>query len=180
MQKKFVFGILAGIVLLALVVRLFNLTAVPPSPYLDEVSNGYNSYSLLKTGNDEYGKHLPLLMQAYNDARPTLFVYLMTPFIQFFGLNLFAIRLPAVLLSVLATVSIFFLTRELLYSQEKKRERFAVTTGLIAALFYAISPWNIYSSRVADEINMSVSFFVFGLTFLLYSLNRKLKALPFL
>jgi 4-amino-4-deoxy-L-arabinose transferase-like glycosyltransferase len=180
MQKKFVFGILTGIVLLALFVRLFNLSSVPPSPYLDEVSNGYNSYSLLKTGNDEYGKHLPLLMQAYNDGRPTLFVYLMTPFIQLFGLNLFAIRLPAVLLSILATVSVFFLTREFLYSQDKKRERFAVITGLIATLFYAISPWNIYSSRVADEINMSVSFFVFGLTFLLYALNRKLKTLPYL
>lgn len=180
MQKKFVVGILSAIVLLALFVRLFNLASVPPSPFLDEVSNGYNSYSLLKTGNDEYGVHLPLLMQAYNDGRPALFVYLMTPFIQLFGLNLFAIRLPAVLLSVLATIAIFFLTKELLVGQDKKRERFAVITGLVAALFYAISPWNIYSSRTADEINMSVSFFVFGLTFLLYALNRKLKTLPFL
>src|SRR5438045_9617274 len=99
MRQKFVFGALILIVLIASFVRLYQLSAVPPSPFLDEVSNGYNAYSLLKTGNDEYGKHLPLLMQAYNDFRPTLFVYLMIPFIQFFGLSVFSIRLPDILIS---------------------------------------------------------------------------------
>src|SRR2546423_4124390 len=111
MSQKLLLRLLLGIFLFTAIIRLYHLSSVPPSPYLDEVSNGYNAYSLFKTGNDEYGKHLPLLMQAYNDFRPTLFVYLMIPFIQVFGLTVSAIRLPAVFLSVLATISLFFLTR---------------------------------------------------------------------
>src|ERR1700694_4553687 len=98
-HKFFVIVSLCGILFLALFLRTYHLSAVPPSPYLDEVSNGYNAYSILKTGNDEYGRHLPILMQAYNDFRPTLFVYFMIPFIATVGLTTFAIRLPAVLLS---------------------------------------------------------------------------------
>lgn len=180
MSQKFVVGTLVLIVFLACFVRLFHLTSVPPSPYLDEVSNGYNAYSFIKTGSDEYGRHLPFLMQAYNDGRPTLFVYFMTPFIQIFGLNLFAIRLPAVVLSVFAVISLFFLTRELFIGHSKKQDRLGVTIGLLASFLYAISPWNIYSARIADEVNMSVSFFIFGLTLFIYAINRRLKSTPFL
>ncbi len=178
MRRKFIFGALLFIVLLAACVRLYNLAGAPPSPFLDEVSNGYNSYSLLMTGNDEYGKHLPLLMQAYNDYRPTLFVYLMMPFIKVLGLTVFAIRLPAVLLSVVATASLFFLTRELL--ADNKKHHVATSIALLASFLFAISPWSIYSARISDEINMSLDFFIFSLTFFLYSLNRKLKLWPFL
>src|SRR6266567_262490 len=104
---------LCCILLLASVLSLYHLSSVPPSPYLDEVSNGYNAYSLLKTGNDEYGKHLPLLLQAYNDFRPALFVYFTIPFIYFLDLTVFAIRLPSVVLTLLATLSLFFLVKNL-------------------------------------------------------------------
>jgi 4-amino-4-deoxy-L-arabinose transferase-like glycosyltransferase len=179
MRRKFIWGALIGIILLATFVRVFNLSSVPPSPYLDEASNGYNAYSLMLTGKDEYAKPFPLLMQAYNDYRPTLFVYLMIPFIKVLGLTLFAIRLPAVILTVLATVAIFFLTRELFTLLDKKKPTVGTTVGLLAALLYAISPWSIYSSRTSNEINMSLSFFIYALALFLYAINRKLKALPF-
>jgi 4-amino-4-deoxy-L-arabinose transferase-like glycosyltransferase len=198
MRQRVVWLLLFIIVLLAAFVRFHNLSSVPPSPYLDEVSNGYNSYSLLKTGNDEYGRHLPILMQAYNDFRPTLFVYFMMPFIATLGLNVFAIRLPAVVLSVLTTISMYFLTKYLfsnLYvtlnnSEGSKKldsstssqndEKLKIRSdllGLAAAFLFAISPWSIYSSHISDEINMSLSFFVFGLTFSMYSMQVRAKRL---
>src|SRR5580700_3689164 len=102
------------ILLLAAILRIYNLSGVPPAPFLDEVSNGYNAYSLMLTGNDEYGRHLPLLLQAYNDFRPGLFVYTLIPFIKTFGLTVFAIRLPAVILSIVSTFCLFFLTKAML------------------------------------------------------------------
>lgn len=184
MQPRFTIGILLFILLLAGFVRLYHLSSVPPSPYLDEVSNGYNAYSLLKTGNDEYGRHFPLLLQAYNDFRPALFVYFMIPSIALFGLSVFSIRLPAVILTLLTTLSLFFLTKKLLSknANEKAQQKSfnysslsqqATSVALGASFLYAISPWSIYSSRISDEINMSLSFFVFAITFFLYAIDSK-------
>jgi 4-amino-4-deoxy-L-arabinose transferase-like glycosyltransferase len=181
--------ILFFILLLAFLIRIYKLDSIPPSPYLDEVSNGYNAYSLMMTGRDEYGRFLPLLLQAYNDFRPAVYVYFMIPFIKLFGLSVFAIRLPVVLLSVLTTGAIYFLVREMFSYQFSKPKTDKLKTGKLksdnrklrtdnwlphaAAFFYAISPWSIYSSRLSDEINMSLSFFVFGMALFFYFLNHR-------
>ena len=52
-NKKIVF-ILSFIVLIATILRLWHLNSVPPSLDWDEASWGYNSYSILMTGRDEY------------------------------------------------------------------------------------------------------------------------------
>lgn len=173
MGRKATFICLLFIIIVAFAVRTYNLSSVPPSPYLDEVTNGYNAYSLLKTGCDEYARHLPLILQAYNDYRPALFEYYATPFIHFFGLTLFAIRLPSVLLGVMTTLSMFFLAKEILRNKPSASKGGTGTViALLAAFLYAISPWNIYCSRISDEINMSLSFFAFSLTVFLYAMNR--------
>lgn len=176
-----VFIILGLILVLAAGLRLYHLASIPPGPGLDEVSNGYNAYALLKTGRDEYGRHMPLLLQAYNDFRPAFFVYFTIPFIQMFGLTVFAIRLPSVVLAVLTTLSLFFLTSGLYRHESDKEKRydsfgsgfdFITVSSLSASFFYAISPWNMYSSRFSNEVNMSLSFFVFALTFFVFALKK--------
>ncbi|EKD95597.1 MAG: hypothetical protein ACD_24C00433G0001, partial [uncultured bacterium] len=52
--------ILLLIVLLGGALRFYQLASVPPSLARDEVSVGYNAYSILKTGKDEYGRIFPL------------------------------------------------------------------------------------------------------------------------
>ncbi|PIV02180.1 glycosyl transferase, partial [Candidatus Shapirobacteria bacterium CG03_land_8_20_14_0_80_40_19] len=55
------------IILLSLFLRIYCLQEVPPSLNWDEISHGYNAYSILKTGKDEWGKTFPLIFQAYGD-----------------------------------------------------------------------------------------------------------------
>src|SRR3989338_4468901 len=64
--------------------RFNQIAFVPPSPSLDEVSIGYNAYSILNTGMDEYGKKFPILLRAYDDLRPALYTYLVIPFVAVF------------------------------------------------------------------------------------------------
>lgn len=173
MSKKVII-LLSCIILFGAFVRLYDLSTIPPGPFLDEVSNGYNAYSLMLTGNDEYGRHLPILLQAYNDFRPSTFVYTLIPFVKVFGLSVFSIRLPSVLLSLFATLCMFFLTSELLkyalpLSKVDKKQN--ITISLIATFLYACSPWSIYSARDSVEINMSLSYFIFAITAFLCSLN---------
>ncbi len=54
-SKRF---LLILILLVAAILRLYKLGVVPGSMNADEAAIGYNAYSILKTGKDEYGKKL--------------------------------------------------------------------------------------------------------------------------
>lgn len=157
--KYLVFGL---ILLIAILFRLYRLDEVPPHASLDEVSIGYNAYSILQTGRDEYGQKFPILLRAYDDWRPALYVYFVIPFVKLFGLNIFAVRFPSVILSILTVCATYFLVKELL-----KRPNIA----LLTSFFLAISPWHIYFSRIGHEWNGTLSFFVLGLLFFIRFVN---------
>ena len=111
--------ILGLIILIATFFRFYNLSVVPPQATVDEVSIGYNAFSILKTGADEYGTKFPILLRAYDDYRPALYVYLVLPFVALFNLSVLAVRLPSVILSTLSIVAVYLLLRELFRSKEK-------------------------------------------------------------
>src|SRR3989304_6986104 len=80
------------IFLLTVLLRFVYLTYAPPSLNWDEVSQGYNAYSILKTGRDEWGRLLPLAnFRAYGDYPVALNLYLTIPFIAIFGLSEFSL-----------------------------------------------------------------------------------------
>lgn len=163
----FIFSI---IILIAVFFRFFSLSSVPPSPSLDEVSIGYNAYSILKTGKDEFGESFPLLLRAYDDWRPALYVYLVIPFVGLFGLTAQSVRLPSVMLSITTVITTYFLVKKLLVKTKgsKEQDRKAHWIALIAMLLLAISPWHIYLSRLGHEVNAGLSFFVLAATLFLY------------
>ena len=80
---KIRWGILLGIVLLAGFLRFWQLASLPPSLYWDEVSQGYNAYSILTTGKDEHQEFLPLArFQAFGDYKAPVNIYLTVPAIM--------------------------------------------------------------------------------------------------
>ena len=80
--------ILFLIVFLGFILRIYQVNQIPPSLSWDEVSIGYNAYSILKTGMDEHGRFLPYdTFVGYGDYKPPLPVYLTVPFVAAFGLN---------------------------------------------------------------------------------------------
>lgn len=156
------------IIIIAVFLRFYNLSSVPPHPSLDEVSIGYNALSILNTGRDEFGNFMPLLLRAYDDYRPAHYTYLVIPFIKLFGLNILSVRLPSVLLSIATLVSVYFLILAL-FNKFKDRNLLAITT--ISLL--AISPWHVYISRLGHEVNLFFSTFIFGITFFYLFLEKK-------
>jgi len=119
-MKKWIF---ITIIFIAAFFRFYQITIVPPHPSLDEVSIGYNAFSILKTGVDEYGTKFPILLRAYDDWRPALYIYLVVPFVKLFGLSIFAVRLPSVIMSILDIVGIFYIARELLVYLKKDKDK---------------------------------------------------------
>lgn len=168
--------VLGIIIFIAFFFRFYSLSEVPPQPTVDEVSIGYNAFSILKTGADEYGTKFPILLRAYDDWRPALYVYLVIPFVALFDLSILAIRLPSVILSTLSIIAIYFLLREMFRSKEKSHFSFhnpASSIPLLASLLLAVSPWHIYISRLGHEANASYAFFIFGLLFFFRFVNKE-------
>src|SRR4030042_5629595 len=105
--------ILLAIVLLAFTICFYKLHEVPPGINLDEVAIGYNAYSILKTGRDEYGARLPIFFRSHDDYKPPLYIYLAVPSIALFCLNEIGVRFPSMLFGTLSVFMIYFLVVEI-------------------------------------------------------------------
>ncbi len=147
--------ILFLIILIGFCLRFYRLGDFPPSLNWDEVSHGYNAFSILKTGADEWGTRLPLIFRAFGDYKLPAYIYLTILPILAFGLNAFAIRFISALAGTLAIVFIYLLARQLF--EDKKYDY-----GLLAAFILAICPWHFFFSRAALEANLSLTFLIAG------------------
>lgn len=156
-MKKY---LLLFIIILAFVLRFYQLGKNPPSPDWDEVALGYNAYSILKTGRDEYGQFLPLTFRSFDDYKPPLYVYLTIPSVAIFGLNEFAVRFPSALLGVLTVILVYFLVKELF--RDSKNSLLTSHLPVLTSLFLAVSPWHLQFSRLAFETNIALFLNVFG------------------
>lgn len=153
---------------LAAALRLWNLGNIPPHLTPDEASLGYNAYSILKTGRDEYGQVLPIIFKSFGDYKPGLYVYLTVPSVALLGLNEFAVRLPSALAGVITVFLIYLVVKELFHSLEIRNLKLEILAAFIAAT----NPWSIYFSRGAWEVNISLTLTLLGIYFFLKSLHR--------
>jgi len=147
MQSKqkniFLFNFLLVIILIiGFLIRVWNLDKNPAGFFCDEASIGYNAYSILKTGKDEWRARFPLLFKAFGEYKNPVMIYSTVPFVKLFGLNEWSVRLTAVIYGTLAIYSIYLLSKTL----------FSYQVAVWAALFLAIAPWHIHFSQTAFEL----------------------------
>jgi 4-amino-4-deoxy-L-arabinose transferase-like glycosyltransferase len=151
-----------------LVTRLYKISDVPASVYWDEASIGYNAYSVLVTGKDEWGETLPLHFRAFGEFKLPVYVYsvLLSEFL--FGLSVFSVRLPAVVFGILSVVGVYLLSKEI--SKNK-------TIGLISSFLFSITPWFFIFSRTGYEATAGLAFFIFAIYFLIRSFGKDKRLL---
>ncbi len=164
MQKKTLI-VLALIVLIGGILRLFKLSSFPVSLNWDEVSHGYNAYSILKTGADEWGRVLPIFnFRAYGDYPLPLNLYLTIPFVFFLGLTEFSIRFPHALLGILTIISTYFLASRLTKNKY---------IGLLSSFLVAVSPWTLFTSRVVFQSNLSIFLLITSMALFVHREKKK-------
>lgn len=162
-NNKITWFILGGIILVAAILRFWQLGNIPPSPDWDEVAYGYNAYSIIQTGHDEYGKFLPVVLRSFDDYKPALYLYLVIPCEFIFGVTTLAVRFPSAVFGFLSVIAVFFLLRELF-----KRNDLA----LLGSFLLAISPWDIQFSRLGFETNIGLTLNIFAALFFLKGLKK--------
>ncbi|MBI3379810.1 phospholipid carrier-dependent glycosyltransferase [Candidatus Gottesmanbacteria bacterium] len=157
--------LLLFIIGLALSLRIFQLGQTPASLYWDEVSLGYNAYSIATSLHDEHGEYVPLArFIAFGDYKPPGYIYAAVPSILTFGLNEFAVRFPSMLAGLLMVLITYYFTKELFAND---------SIALLSSLVIAISPWAIQFSRAAFEANLAAFFNLFGVYLFLVSRRKK-------
>lgn len=163
MQKK-IYLLLMLVILGAFILRFYRVTEIPPSLNWDEVSIGYNAYSVLKTGRDEWGQFLPVHFKAYGEYKLPLQIYTSIPAIAVLGLNDLSVRITPVIYGTLTVLLLFLLTRALFKNP---------WIGLISAFLLAISPWHLQLTRASFESSFSVFWIVLGFWLLVKGLENQ-------
>lgn len=151
------------IIILAICIRFYKLGDIPEGLHSDEAAFGYNAYSLLKTGKDEYGKHLPFILRSFDDYKGAVSSYLIIPFVGFIGLNPGSIRIPSAVSGVLMVILVYLVFNEITKNS---------VISLIAAFVASINPTSIIVSRTQNDPLISVVLLFLGLYFFLKSINR--------
>jgi 4-amino-4-deoxy-L-arabinose transferase-like glycosyltransferase len=131
--------IISMIFLIALVLRFWNLSTYPDAIDEDEMALGYNAYSLLHGGIDEWGNKFPIYFESNGDYKYGIYSYIATIPVSIFGLNAFSTRSVSALFGSLSVVAIYFLVKEL-----SKNEKLS----LISAFVLSVSPTFVHFSRV--------------------------------
>ncbi len=166
-MKKTGYFWLIPVIFVFFLTRLYKIDQVPPSLYWDEASIGYNAYSILETGRDEWGEFLPLHFRAFGEFKLPVYIYSVVSWVKLFGLNAWAVRLPAVLYSLGVVILVYILAGKITGRK---------WVGLLAAFLLTISPWFFIFSRTGYEATAGLFFFLLGTYFLLF-LNSKGKFL---
>lgn len=160
--------IISLIFLVSLFTLSYKLESTPNGIYVDEAVSGFNAYSVLKTGKDEYGKKFPIAFRFFGSYSPPLYVYLTTIPVFIFGLNEYSVRIISV---ISASLFIFILFGFL------KDMKFDSKVIPLLLLLFIITPWNFLYGRAGYELYLG--FFLFSLgAFLLWKSSEKKIFLP--
>jgi len=158
------------ILLLYLVSRLFEMGKIPSSVYWDEASIGYNAYSVLVSGQDEWGESYPLHFRAFGEFKLPVYIYSVVPFVSLFGLNEVSVRLPSIIYGFGFIILIYLIGKKLFNGEE---------AALLSAFIACVIPWLIPLTRIGYEAVAGLFFYtvMFYVFMSEYSLTKKLIGL---
>ncbi len=159
--------VLIAIIILAAFLRFYRLGEVPMGITWDEAAVGYNAWSIVSNGKDEWNNSYPLVFKSFEDDKSPIHIYITAASVFIFGLNDFSIRLPMAIFGVFNVLLIYFLVKEI-YSKN---------IGYMAAFLMAISPYSIQFSKFNHESGISLAFFMVGLIYLIRFIKKKTSRL---
>ncbi len=125
--------------LIALSLHLFQYGA--PGLNEDEAAQGYNTYSVLQTGRDEYGR-FPIRYLSFGENKLPVTGLLSAPFIALFGLNEHTIRFPVHLIGICMPILMYLLLMSLFNK---------ASIGYVGALLTSTNVWIHTMSRHQHE-----------------------------
>jgi hypothetical protein len=143
--------------------RFWQLDSIPAGLNWDEAAVGYNAYSLLLTGKDEFGRAWPLFIESFGDYKTALYSILITPIIKELGLSVFSVRILNVFVGSSAIIAAYYLG--LVWFRQRR-------WALVLATLITFSPLTIHLSRFALEWYMALPLLLWGMAAILRGLEN--------
>lgn len=146
--------ILILILILATFLRFWQLGKTPSGFFCDEASLGYDAYSIMETGKDQFGKSWPIVFRSFVDFKPAIYTYSLIPIYKVLGMNVWTTRALSAIMGIIGIWFSFWLIKNLSNK---------TNLGLIIAILMAISPWHLMVSRTSYESNVAFTFLIIAL-----------------
>ncbi len=160
-NTKIIFWI---ILLSGFLLRIIGIATIPAGINQDEAMGAVDAWALSQYGTDRYGTFLPVHFTAWRYSQMSVLLsYLMIPFIKIMGFNIYAIRLPMVLMSTLGIGLIYLISKRF----------FTEKASLAIMALVTINPWHFMQSRWALDCNLFPHLFLLGFYLLLLGLEKK-------
>lgn len=161
-KEKIIYSVgIGGVLILLLFLRIYRIATVPLGLHIDEAGLGLNAWSIANYGTDRYGNFMPVCPSNFYGEQSAFYTYFCALFVKFFGLNMYSLRLPGVVMGILAAV----------FGALLMKERWGWRGMLAGLLLTGIFPYFIMNCRFALDCNAMLGM----LTLSLYGLVRLLK-----
>ncbi len=150
-----------------LIIRIiyFIINLIIGGHHIDEVMASLNAVSIADSLKDISGEKLPVYFDTWViGGQSPIATYLSALTVKLFGFNLFAIRLPMLIVSVIGFF-VFLKLADLLFTKEE----YAFTAKALAC----VSPWLVFSSAYLLDCNYMAHFIVIGVYFLVKAVKEK-------
>lgn len=154
-EHKFTYAFFALMGLLFLFTRLFKIMSIPDGMHIDEVSMGYNVWSLSNFGTDRYGVSYPVYFDNAGSGQSSLYVYVAVLLSKIFGYSVFLLRF----------VSVLFGAALLVFATLAAYELFNLRAAYITSAIVVIMPVFIMGERWAFDCNTLLPMFAMLLYF---------------
>lgn len=151
------------IVILASVLRIFYLDSFPKGLHYQEATVGWRAQNLINSGQDEFGRRLPIYFSNWTEIEMPLTTYLIMPFVAISKSSIFFLRLPFAISGILLVIGTILLVQKL-YPDKKN-------LGLLVGFVMAVSPSTIWFSRFVNPQIIAFSLIIWGLYIM--NLNNK-------
>ena len=160
-KKKLILVIL---LILAFILRVYQIKTVPSSLYYDEVDYGYQARSLIETGKDYRGGLSPFYVHSFNDIRAPILAFLNVPTTLIFSSPELQVRMPNVILGTTIVLMIFLIIN--LWTKN-------LFLAFVTSLVFATNPWQIQFSRFNHEVISMAFFYLLSACFFYKWLEKK-------
>ncbi len=145
--------LLLMVVITALAARLYEFGVFPFGINQDEAMAAVDAKALLDYGTDRFGTLFPVHFTGQGVSQMSVLLsYIMVPFIKVIGYNIYAVRLPLLITSLLALYIAFRFSYK----------AFGRWIALLVLFVLSLSPWHIMQSRWSIDCNLFPHFLLFA------------------
>lgn len=142
---------LGVIVIAGIVFRFYAFGQIPLALNRDETALGYNAFSIMTAGMDEWGQRWPLTFRSFGDYKLPGYIYTLSVFLRLFGTADWVVRLPSVLAGIGLIVVTYGIVHRLTHNP---------LAAMMSATIVSIQPWELFYSRMGYEAHLGLFLFL--------------------